>query len=279
MDALYLFRHSVHGDVEIRYSLRSLEKYAPYVRKVWIFGDRPEFLSDDTARVQHVPHEYVTRVGNFRTPVTNFFLMLYLSSLIPDLDHEYLLFCDDFFLLRPYGIDEARKVRYLQDLAQVKNRGSGLWRESLWRTYDLLTRLKYPRFNFETHTPAYFRRRWVFEAYCEFQDFVTQDRWYGMLGITAVLNHVHRHEPLELVHLESEGLRAGFWGGPPPDYDSVVEACRGKAFLNFDDEAFGPGLHRFLAQQFPHPSRYERAVDQSTAAPAVAFQTVVQIGG
>ncbi len=92
MDALYLFRHSVYGDVEIRYSLRSVAKYAPYIRKVWIFGDRPAFLSEETSLIEHVPHSYVTRSGNFRTPVTNFFLLLYLSSLIPDLDHEYLFF-------------------------------------------------------------------------------------------------------------------------------------------------------------------------------------------
>jgi len=28
----------------------------------------------------------------------------------------------------------------------------------------------------------------------------------------------------------------------------VFEACHGKAFLNFDDEAFGPGVHRFIAE-------------------------------
>jgi hypothetical protein len=155
MDALYVFRHSIHGDVEIRYSLRSLARHAPYIRKVWIFGDRPEFLTDDTSLVQHVPHEYYARVVSFRTPVNNLFLQIFLSSLIHNLDHEYLLFCDDFFLLRPYGIDEARKVRYLQDLSQVKNRGDGLWRDSLWRTYDLLKRLKYTGYNFETHTPTY----------------------------------------------------------------------------------------------------------------------------
>jgi hypothetical protein len=124
VDALYLFRHSVHGDVEIRYSLRSLAKFAPYIRKVWIFGDRPAFLSDDTSLIEHVPHSYITRSGSFRTPVTNFFLMLYLSSLIPDLDHEYLFFCDDFSLLRPSEINEARKVRYLQDLSLSVGKGT-----------------------------------------------------------------------------------------------------------------------------------------------------------
>ena len=56
MDALYFFRHSVYGDVEIRYSLRSLNKYAPYIRKVWIFGDRPAFLSEEPFLIRHAPH-------------------------------------------------------------------------------------------------------------------------------------------------------------------------------------------------------------------------------
>jgi hypothetical protein len=245
--------------------------YAPYIRKVWVFGDRPAFLSDDASVIEHVPHSYITRSGSFRTPVTNFFLLLYLSSLIPDLDHEYLFFCDDFYLLRPLEMADARKVRYLQDLSQAKNRGRGVWRESLWRTYDLLRRLCYSGYNFETHTPTYFRRRWVFKAYCEFRDFVTEDRWYGMLGPTAILNHAYRQHRMPLVHLETEGSRAGFWGKPPADPQTVVEACRGKAFLNFDDEAFGPVLHRYLAQEFPAPSRYERPDDGDDPAVSIAY--------
>jgi hypothetical protein len=110
--------------------------------------------------------------------------------------------------------------------------------QSLWRTYDLLKRLGYFGYNFETHTPTYFQRKWVFEAYCEFRDFTTEDRWYGMLGPTAILNHACRQDRMELVHLATEGLRAGFWGKPPPGYETVVEQCRGKAFLNFDDDTF-----------------------------------------
>ena len=164
----------------------------------------------------------------------------------------------DYFLLRPYAIDDARKVRYLQDLSRVKSRGRGLWRDCLWRTYDLLKHLKYPGYNFETHTPVYLRRRWVFEAYCEFRDFVTQDRWYGLLGTTAILNHAYRENRMDLVHVQTEGLRAGFWGKPSPDYHAVVNACRGKMFLNFDDDAFGHGLWCFLHEQFPEPCHYER---------------------
>jgi len=49
----------------------------PWVRKVWIVGDRPAFLTDDTSVAEHVPQRYVARIGDFQTPVTNFFHMLF----------------------------------------------------------------------------------------------------------------------------------------------------------------------------------------------------------
>jgi hypothetical protein len=52
MDVVIVFKHSRHDDTEIRYSLRSIDRYAPWVSKVWILGDRPAFLSDSTALVE-----------------------------------------------------------------------------------------------------------------------------------------------------------------------------------------------------------------------------------
>ena len=46
--------------VEVLYSLRSLAKNAPYIRKIRIFGDRLGFLSDDGTLIMSVPHEDVT---------------------------------------------------------------------------------------------------------------------------------------------------------------------------------------------------------------------------
>ncbi len=54
-------------------------------------------------------------------------------------------------------------------------------------------------------------------------------------------------------------------------HKTVVEACRGKAFLNFDDEAFGPVLHRYLAEQFPASSCYERPDNGADAAGWIAY--------
>lgn len=258
MDVVYVFQHSPFGDEELRYSLRSLQKHLRCLRKVWIFGDRPAFLTDDESLIEHVPHSAVARIGDFPTPVTNLFRQIFLSSLIPELDAEYLFFSDDFILIADLPRESARKTRYLEDLAQIDNRGRGLWKDSLWRTYDVLRRLGYPGYNCETHTPAYLRRRWVLNAYCDFKDYTTNDRWFGMLGLTAILNHVVKHENIGLTHLASEGTRAGFWHRQPA-YEAVVEACRNKVFFNFDDAAYGSGIQRFLSERFPEVSVYEKS--------------------
>jgi hypothetical protein len=259
IDAVYIFAHGKQEDRELRYSLRSLERSAPWIRKVWIFGDRPEWLSDDTSVVEHVPHEYMARLGRWKAPLKNHFLMTFLASLIPGLADEFLVLADDYILLEPMAQDDLCRVRVLEDLAQVRARGKGLYKDALWRTYDTLRRLGYGGLNFECHVPRYYRRKWIWEAYCELQDFVTEDRYYGLLCATAVMNYVLKQEPAtELVWLHEEGRRAGFYG-ESPTYEQVRDGCQGKAFLSFDDKGWGPGIERFLAERFSEPSKFERS--------------------
>jgi hypothetical protein len=173
----------------------------------------------------------------------------------------------------PAGVSERRCVR---DRARAAlghhsvRKAAGCGANHCGERYDLLRRLGYPGYNFETHTPTYFRRRWVFEAYCEFRDFVTEDRWYGMLGPTAILSHAYRHTRCRWCTWRPRAREPVFRGKPPADLQTVVEACRGTAFLNFDDEAFGPVLHRYLAQEFPAPSRYERPDEGDGPAVSIA---------
>jgi hypothetical protein len=257
MDALYIFKHSAHDDFEIRHSLRSIEQNGPYIKKVWIYGDKPEFISDDTTLIEHVPHEATSRVLGVKTPVLNYFLLIFLSSLIPELSFEYLLFSDDYYLLKSHAVEEVRKDRYLQDMSRPMNRGRGLWKDALWRTYDLLVRLGYSGYNFETHTPTYLTRKRVMAAYCDFKDFVTQDRFYGILALTAILNHSYKVEKMSLTNLLEEKSRGGFWGKPPTP-EEVIEQTEGKLFFNFDDGAFGESIREFLVKRFPERSRYEK---------------------
>jgi hypothetical protein len=185
------------------------------------------------------------------------FLLIFLASLIPDLSFEYLHFADDLYFLKDIPIEEARKDRYLEILSPYAIRARGLWKDCLWRTYDLLIRMGYTGYNFETHTPTFLTRKRVLAAYSDFKDFVTEDRFYGMCGPTAILNHAHKQERMNLTDLKVENSRCGFWGKPPA-YEEVARQSEGKLFFNFDDPAFGEGIRKFLMERFPKRSRFER---------------------
>lgn len=259
MDILYTVRHSRFDDLELRYSLRSVDLYYPHVRKVWIFGDRPSFQVDDASRIEHVPHDHAAHLLGCRTPVTNTFLMLVLASLLPELTYEFLWFCDDYVLLEYLSDEEARKTRYLEDLSRVKPRGgrTDLFSDALMRTHALLKRFGYTGWNFESHTPTRLTKQQVLDAYKDFRDFVTEDRFHGPLASTTIINHAYKKERMDLTRVAKEGRRAAFFIRAP-SYEEVVKGTRGKIFLNHDEGAFGQGLRRFLAERFPNPSSYER---------------------
>lgn len=85
---------------ELRYSLRSLEAYAPWVRKIFIVtnGQRPRWLLDHP-RVQLVFHEDILEKRYL--PTFNSHVLSSALHKIEGLSEHYIYFNDDVLLLRP----------------------------------------------------------------------------------------------------------------------------------------------------------------------------------
>lgn len=87
---------------ELRYSLRSISQFAPWIRKIWIVtsGQVPSWLDTSNPRVVVVNHDDIwpdtTGLPNFNSHAIE-------SNLhrIEGLSEHYLYFNDDFFLTRP----------------------------------------------------------------------------------------------------------------------------------------------------------------------------------
>lgn len=252
MDAVYFYKHSPHGGAELHYSLRSLDKFAPYIRKVWIFGDCPAFISRDKSIIEHVPHAAVNALG-VKTPVMNFFLLYFLSSLIPELSHDYLRLSDDFILLQNLSEEDARRDRCSGDLTSIPDEQWAKqirtqWQDSLCATYSHFRRLGFTHiYNFETHTPAFMTKTRCMNAYLQLRDSVTEHRWTGLMGATAILNCA---KDLKLKNFEIMGV---YNKDPGLEWLEAHE----KPFFNFDDPAFGLGVKAFLTKKFPESCKYE----------------------
>lgn len=91
---------------ELKYSLRSLEMYAPWVRKVHIVtaGQRPDWLDTNHPKLQLVDHRDIfTAPGAL--PVFNSHAIESQLHHVPGLSERYVYFNDDVFLGRPITKD------------------------------------------------------------------------------------------------------------------------------------------------------------------------------
>jgi YD repeat-containing protein len=114
-----------------------------------------------------------------------------------------------------------------------------------------VTTYAYPGYNFESHVPQPLNRKLVLEAFLAFREFLTEDRYVGMLSETTILNYAVKRHGLKFRWLAQENSKLGLYGSCPSAAAEIARLAEGKLFLNFDDAAYGPALQEFLATASP----------------------------
>lgn len=104
---------------ELLYSLRSLDLYLPWARKIFIVTDNqtPDWLSTANPKIEIIDHtdifpEFV------KTPVFNSTLIEFFLHRIPDLSEKFIYFNDDFMINKPLNREDffsvdGRCIRYI----------------------------------------------------------------------------------------------------------------------------------------------------------------------
>lgn len=122
----------ISGDVrfydneELRYSLRSLEKFAPWIRHVYIISDRqvPYWLNTDYEKVTVVDHSQI--MPKECIPCFNSNVIEYFLPLVPNLSETFLYGNDDMFFA-----SEVKPSDFFEDGRPIirlipYNRGNGI---------------------------------------------------------------------------------------------------------------------------------------------------------
>ncbi|MCI6132101.1 MAG: Stealth CR1 domain-containing protein, partial [Prevotella stercorea] len=101
---------------ELKYSLRSVEKYAPWIRRIFIVTDNqtPEWLNTDNQKVQIVDHKQIMPAECL--PCFNSAVIEQFIGNIPGLSEHFLYANDDMYFGKPvqpqdfFGKDNLPKV-------------------------------------------------------------------------------------------------------------------------------------------------------------------------
>lgn len=131
MDVLYILgRESKHDDMELRLSLRCLEKNAKGIDRVFVVGNCPDWVQN----VIHIPAEDTyQKAQNHAHKV--------LKAIANGISENFLLMNDDFFMLKPFDVGKyPYYVRGEMELFEKEPDGSKLsqYHRCLNRTYERL---------------------------------------------------------------------------------------------------------------------------------------------
>ena len=258
---------------ELRYSLRSLEKFFSVERRdgfqtrlydfeVWIVGDLPDWIQN----VKHIPHKREDRVYSASTYDAVMKLGSYLDH--PDTPERFIRMYVDIYFVGERCLNDLEKTRYLFTYDEYKNHkiksGSGVWREQVNKTLDALKELGFAGYMTETHCPEVFEKWKMLEIFDMFAPaenrLLTSSLYYNVFPFFRMLKD--RKTERALFYGEETDFAMGRMGdgahGRRGDVAQNIAPPQGKYFLNHNDAGLDDGLKKYIMGMFPEKSRFEK---------------------
>lgn len=165
-----------HNNDELKYSLRSVEKYANWINKIFIITDNqvPDWLNTENPRIRVVNHTEIIPEENL--PLFNSCAIETRIPFINDLSEYFLYANDDTFFwnnVEPEFFFKDNKPICRTDKAFKKHRKyNGLYGSTILRAYKLIKEKFNPKFYsfFPHHNIDAYKKTLYLECIEEFQE-------------------------------------------------------------------------------------------------------------
>lgn len=240
LDQLYVLGNlSKHDDSELRYSLRSLEKYCTGYGRVFVVGWKPDWLKN----VVFIPCE-----NDQDAPHKNILKKIQMAVRESDISENFVYQADDHFYVRPYDFRDIGL--YEKGRLPVSTTSDDGYRLSLVDTCHWLGRNGYPAMNCSQHCGFLFNKT-VFkliENELVRQSFAFR---YGIEPSSMMAAALRKWRDIPYTHRDDLKIA---------EFENAKD-LRAKIGDNFCfsiyDRAFESGLKRILARWYPKKSKYE----------------------
>lgn len=281
MDVVYAISDSGNGSIwdnnELRYSLRSLDKYVSGIEKVIIVGYCPEFIrsivhppsnfrytqKEYFENIIHIPHKDITEKSTGDSAVKykeqNIFNKIYTACVCELISDDFIFMNDDMFFTKPKNYLTENRIYYYhgtieQSMKQYNKRNS--YFNSLKNTMDMLrekfqiTTSLFPE-DYDGHFPIIYNKR-------RFINTVGTLDWtkdYGYVIKSSYVNLSHDIVNAQLVKdckirgaINDKKLRI-LMSKNVSDKDSFI--------FSIGEGALNPAMKNYLQELYPEKSRFE----------------------
>lgn len=227
-----LGRGSRNNDMELRFCLRSIEKYLTGYGDIFIVGEKPDWLQN----VIHIPYpDYGDKIWDKERNIFEKIIRACNSPLVTD---DFLFMNDDHFLLQDY---EAGKFPYycqgwLSEFLTVSDYKHTI--KNMVKAFP--DDMPY----FDVHAPIIYNK-------FNFEAAMSQLDWSWPFGYC--IKTVYCNAVIGLIATEYSDLKIN------EAYTSaqIHKLISGRAWFSIGDKAFNGGIKKVLQDLYPKKSKYE----------------------
>lgn len=248
MDVLYVLgRGSQHDNIELRYSLRSIEKYASNLGRVVIVGYPPEWIDTSLVECLKVEDKY-----SYKHP--NILRCIEAAALQNLVRGEFLYSSDDHFYIKHVDFNNYpyyKKSDHLRSTVQIWDRYRK-YHMSLKQTGDLLRKHGFPDANYAQHANTHMHTEVMFDHLDIIHESYEMD--FGAEPTSLVMNmwqtypnppSTEKRSDIKVSYVESAA-------------DLRRQIGDRECFSIGDSAFYRHCMMDFLKAEFPHKSRYEK---------------------
>lgn len=224
-------------NLELKYCLRSIEKYLTGVKNIIIVGEKPAFLNLD--EIIHLPKKDTARKQeSIKRKIEAAFNH-------PECTENVAFWNDDYILMQETEVSKIKNY-YWKDLGRVSEKGAIHLRRDL-------VKKKLPLRHYDIHYPILYNKAMFKEAMSHFE-WVDRD-----FVIKSLYGNFHKLEGEEMQDSKPSLSRQLAYG-------EIKESIRGRWLFSYSDDCFKQPMIRLLNELFPEPSRFELVNQQNKAA-------------
>lgn len=240
VDIVYVLgRGSKWANNELRYSLRSVLKHGKNIRKIWIIGEKPDFIKfDDTIK-------HISFADSF-CKTRNIWEKLRYAAEHYAISENFLFFNDDHFML---SIFDAKKFKYYVDgRLYTCTSGNQLYQNLVKTTIKALLNKELHTFNYDIHSPMMIHSESFRLVYKAFFEEITSG---ASILVKSVYANAFHHPSF------SPTLEYDLKINEPLSLEEISEAITYRKFFSIGDQGINDAMKSMLDRLFPQPSYFE----------------------
>lgn len=230
MDLVYVVgKNNLWGEHELRFSLRSAEKYLQFDRVI-IVGHKPTFLNSKVINI-YLPddkgHKYLNVAYKIRELLKN-----------KEISDDFIFMNDDFFLLKPFPVIPYYFNKTIKEWIERYPFNKGKYYEQIEELYKAFPEGKF----FETHFPIIYNKKMASDVIEKYQ-----------LKLTLMLRSFYCNEYIDKISPVEETKDYKIY-----NHHLITKTFIDVPFVSSTNEiSANSDFKNMMTSRFPQKSKYE----------------------